>query len=145
MLIYKIYGLVTDIPCHILFRSFSFGTSQQYVARIGKQLTCRFLPVLPRKPSRKIFSISVHTMDMALCRTLIFSALSTVEDVTGIRSCTSTTADEEYSYKDSFISTNSIFSACCSIAHKTRRNATTKCLLCTSHCLYASLKLRRTR
>lgn len=75
-------------------------------------------------------------IDLGLSSNLNFSSISSEADFTGVQSITSTTANNEYPYKDSIISANLIFSSCCSAAHQTGRKPTKVCLSCTGHRLY---------
>lgn len=141
MLMHRVHSLRTGVSCRILLLPFHFEMSQQYDTRIGKWLTRRFHLVLSGNPWRNIFSILDNINDMPFCRTIIFRYFPSVQDVTEIKSHTSTTADKEYLNKDSFISAYALLPDCFSAVHSTGRNATKKFLFFTTPCLCGPLKL----
>lgn len=132
------------LPSHIPLMPFSFGKSQQYDARTEKALTHLFHPILTRNPCRQISVVLDSTIDISECRTLIFSPLPSVEDVTEIQFRTSTTPSKECPYKDYSVAKNLLLPSCCSVANLLERNATKLCSLCTNHCSYTSLKMSST-
>lgn len=133
--------LRNHVWCRIPLMSFLSGMSHQYDASIGKQLTRRFLPVLPEKYRKYISFIFNGILDIALCRTHIFSSLLSEGHDKRIQARTSTTADEKCLYKKSFIIAKSLLLPCCSSALSTRRNAPKHCPFCASHLFYALMKL----
>lgn len=130
------YWCLVSCPTHVPRPKCRSSATQ----KLEKTLTRRFYPVFSRKPSKIISSKLDNIIDITLSRTLIFSSLLLEEDVTGIQSCTSTTADNGFPYKHFFISANSFLPACCSAGHLPRRKITKACLLPTSHRLHALLK-----
>lgn len=102
-----IHGLRSEVLSGVPLICFPFKISQQYNARIRKQLTHRFRPGLPENTWNKSSIISDNIICMALCRKLIFSYLPPVHYFIGFRSPTPISADNWRPYKDSSILTNS--------------------------------------
>lgn len=78
VLLYRIHNLRTNIPCRIPLMLLLSGTSQQYDAKIEKQLQRRFPPVLSWNFPRQISTVPDHIINTALCMSLLFSNLSSV-------------------------------------------------------------------
>lgn len=110
----------------------------------GKLLTNRFHPIQPGKPRRQDSSFPDRIIDKALFWALIYSSLSSAQDVPRICSRNFATTDKEYTYRKSFVPTNALFEPYYSATHSIGRKATKLCPICTSHYLYMSLKFIRT-
>lgn len=80
----QIHVLPTERFCPTPLISFPPGKSQQYNAKIGKQLTLWSSAVLLDNPRRQIFSILYNGIDTFLSWTPIFSSFSSAKDVPGI-------------------------------------------------------------
>lgn len=96
-------------------------------------------------PGKRIIANPDKNIYMSLYRIFLFSSLLSVDEVTGIRSRTLNTADEEYQNQDLSTAIIYLLPSFCSAAHPTGLKSTKLCLLCIRHRLHAVVKSSRTK